>query len=136
MAKIHGKNVLVNVNTGTAEVPVWTAVGCQREASIERNNETIDTTSKDSNGWDEKEYGNSNWSIEFGGLVSTTDTGYDELEEAFMNKTKILIQFKGITGKTYEGLACITSAPIEAPQDDYVTYSFSCEGSGALVQKA
>ena len=44
---MNGTDVLVLVNTGTNESPVWTAVGSQRDCSFEETNEEIDMSSED-----------------------------------------------------------------------------------------
>lgn len=45
---MNGTDVLLLANTGTPSVPAYTAVGSQRDATIEESNETIDVSSKDS----------------------------------------------------------------------------------------
>ncbi len=43
----NGSSVLLLVNTGTPSVPVYEAVGSQRDVSFEETTEEIDVSSKD-----------------------------------------------------------------------------------------
>ena len=45
---MNGTDVLLLANTGTPTVPVYTVVGCQRDATIEETSDTIDVSCKDS----------------------------------------------------------------------------------------
>lgn len=45
---VNGSAVMVFVNTGTVAVPVWTKLGCQRDATIDEKSDTIDVSCKDS----------------------------------------------------------------------------------------
>ena len=48
MPPINGSLVVVQVNTGTPAVPVWTVVGSQRDTTISGSLALIDASSKDS----------------------------------------------------------------------------------------
>lgn len=131
-----GVNFLVYVNTGTVDLPVYTKVAGQRGGTFNRDASTLDLTSKDSNGWDDVDYSNSSWSIEADGLLVESDTGYLELEDAFMNKATVMVRFETAAGAKYEGTAIITSFPVEAPYDDNATYSVTLQGKGAPTKVA
>ncbi|MBH0159884.1 phage tail tube protein [Fictibacillus sp. 26RED30] len=132
MAKQQGIDFIVSVNTGTDAVPVWTKVGGQRGATLNRSADTLDSTSKDSNGWKENEYSFKEWGIESEGLLLDSDVGYSELEDAFMNAVKVKIQMVTASGKKYEGMSLVTDFPIEAPYDDLATYSVTFTGDREL----
>lgn len=131
-----GINFLVMVNTGTAEAPVYTKVAGQRGASLSRDAETMDTTSKDTDGWNESIAGFKSWSIEADGLFTENDEGYLALETAYMNGDTVLINLTTPSGGKYEGNAIITSFPLEASYDDVATYELSFTGTGELTKKA
>lgn len=133
MAKQQGIDFIVSVNTGTDAVPVWTKVGGQRGATLNRSADTLDSTSKDSNGWKENEYSFKEWGIDSEGLLLDSDVGYSELEDAFMNAVKVKIQMVTASGKKYEGMSLVTDFPIEAPYDDLATYSVTFTGDGELT---
>lgn len=132
MAK--GVNFIVQVNTGTAETPEWTVVGGQRNATLNRSADTIDVTTKSSNGWRENESSIKDWSIDADGLLIEDDAGYAALETVYMAGNKVQIQLQTAAKNKYSGQAIITDFPIEAPYDDSATYSVSFTGDGALTK--
>lgn len=134
MAK--GIDFIINVNTGTVALPVWTKVAGQRGGSLSRGADTFDSTSKDSDGWLGNEIGFKNWELSSEGLLVETDTGYKELEDAFMNDEKVKVQLVTAAGNKYEGFAIITDFPVDAPYDDLATYSITLLGDGALTKVA
>jgi TP901-1 family phage major tail protein len=130
MAK--GIDFIINVNTGTEGIPVWTKVAGQRGGSLSRGADTFDSTSKDSDGWLQNEVGFKNWELSSEGLLVETDAGYTALEDAFMNDEKVKVQMVTAGGNKYEGFAIITDFPVDAPYDDLATYSITLLGDGAL----
>lgn len=132
MAQIKGIDFIISVNTGTEEVPVYTKVGGQRGATLNRSADTFESTNKDSGDFKEFEYGFKEWSVDADGLLVVSDTGFSALELAYMDSKKVRIQVGLPSGMKYEGLAIITDLPIEMPYDDLVTYSCTFQGSGIL----
>lgn len=137
MSKI-GIDFLLYVKTGEDETsgdPIYTKIGGQRGATLNRSRETIETTTKDSpNGFREKEPGLAEWSIDADGLFLETDEGLQYLEDSFMNGEKLLARFQTAAGNKYEGNVILTDYPIEAPHDGEVTYSLTLEGDGAYTK--
>ena len=129
---MKGLDVLIKVNVGTAEVPEYVAVGAQRGASLSMASETLDKTSKDSDGWQESLSGLKSWSISTDGLLILDDAGYMALEEAYMASENVLVQFSTKSGAMYEGDAIITTIDLDAPYDDLSSYSAEFQGSGEL----
>lgn len=130
----RGIDFLIMVNTGTPEVPAYTKVGGQRGGTINFETDTIDLTSKDSDGWSFEDYGISSWNIEGDGIFTEDDTTHDALINAFMNKESLLVRYKYPSGKAYEGSVIVTEFPIEAPYDDVATYSVTLQGQGAPLK--
>lgn len=138
MSASKGIDFLVKLNTGTAEDPAYKVVGGQRGASLSRETETLDVTTKDSNGNTENIAGFKSWSIEADGLLTESDEGFLALEDAYDNGEAVLINLTTASGNKYEGNAIITSFPISASYDDVATYELSFTGTGELkkVNKA
>lgn len=134
MAEIRGIDILVSVNTGTVAVPVYTVVGGQRGATLNRSSESIDVTSKVTGDWKKSLSGFKEWSVDCDGLFALTDTGFVALETAFEAGAEVLIKIANGTVLVYSGSAIITDFPIEAPYDDVATYAVSFTGTGALVK--
>jgi TP901-1 family phage major tail protein len=131
----QGVDFVVSVNTGTGETPIWTKIAGQRGGKLNRSSDTIDTTTKDSEGWKEADYGLKEWSIDADGLLTEDDTGYQKLEECFMSGTKVKIQLQTAAENKYSGMALITDFPIDAPYNDDATYSVKFQGNGALSKE-
>lgn len=132
MAK--GINFLLYVNTGTDATPAWTKVAGQRGATLNREYDTIDITTKDSDGFTDEDYSFGTWGIEADGLLVESDSGYAYLEDAFENAEFLKVRFETLAGNKYEGNVLITDFPIEAPYDDAVTYSITLNGKGKYTK--
>ena len=132
---MKGLDVLIKVNVGTEETPEYVAVGAQRGASLSRSAETLDKTSKDSDGWQESLSGLKSWSISTDGLLILDDEGYEALENAYMMSENVLVQFSTKSGAMFEGDAIITAIDLDAPYDDLISYTAEFQGSGALKKK-
>lgn len=130
MAKISGMKVKLYIKD---EVTGKVLAG-QKSATLNRSAETIDATSKDSEGnWKESMPGFKEWSIDADGAFVESDEAYAILEDAFINGENVKVYLEFPSGRKYTGVSTITDFPIEAPYDDIVSYSLSLQGSGALV---
>lgn len=111
-----------------------TILAGQRSATLNRSAETIDATSKDSEGgWKESLSGFKEWSIDCDGAFVTNDVAYKTLEQNFMNSENLAVYIEMPSGTKYVGEATITDFPLEFPYDDLVTWSITLQGSGALT---
>jgi TP901-1 family phage major tail protein len=125
--KIAGVDILVKVGTPAV------VVGGQSSATINRSMEVIETTDKTSNGWVTKIGGIKDWSVEMDAFMVISDAGYLALSNAFKTRSLVDVETE-IGGITYTGQALISDFPIEANQDDAVTFSVTLEGSGELLE--
>jgi TP901-1 family phage major tail protein len=131
MPKIAGVDVLLYASTdgGTTQ----NVVGGQSGATLNRETNVIEVTSKES-GWAENLAGIKSWSIECEGYVVVSDAAYDSLETAWENGEEIDVEINVPSGNTYSGKAIIAEFPLEAPQDDAMTFSITLQGTGALAK--
>lgn len=139
MAKTAGVDVLLKVNTGTIGVPVWTVVGGQTGATLNRSASTIETTDKQSAGWTEALASFKSWGLECDSFVVLGDAGLEKLIANFASKADIQVQIRvgavgNASGYTLTGFGVITDFPEEYPQDDAVTMSLTIVGNGALTR--
>ncbi|WP_324658927.1 phage tail tube protein [Bacillus cereus] len=125
--KIAGVDILVKV--GSPAVVVGGQSGC----TINRSMNVIETTDKTSNGWVTKIGGIKEWSTELEAFMVIGDAGYTAISKAFKDRAEIDVEV-AIGGNTLKGKALISDFPIEAPQDDAVTFSITLEGTGELVE--
>ncbi len=124
---IKGRAVIIKVK---GEGEEYVAVAGQQGGSLSREVETVDVSSKDSE-FNEYELGQLEWSVSLDGLVKLTDNGFALLEEKFMAKEEVQIQFEA-NGNVYTGNCMITSLPLEFGYEDMVTYSCELQGTGTL----
>lgn len=132
MAKIKGKDIYVEVNTGTPETPVWTKVGGATDATIDMSAEGIDVTDKDSAGWTESLIGIKSVEISSEHFMLDSDVGYSELEDAYLNDTVLDLQFTVATNKHFRGNFRVSKLSIKGPLKEAGTVSVSFSLSGAL----
>jgi predicted secreted protein len=99
-----GTDFLVRVNTGTEAAPVWTVVGSQRDATVTRNLDTIDVSSKDSRARRIKP-GRYTVEISFDHLYVPGAAELTALKNAMLNATFTQIQefVAGVAGRVYGG---------------------------------
>ena len=112
------------------------AIAGQQGLTINRSADTIEISSKDTEGgWKASLAGMKEWSIDTEGVYVNSDTSHSILSQAFTDSTPVCIKIydnkkkKGLFG----GLAVITDYPLEAPYDDAVTYSLTLSGMGPLT---
>jgi len=136
MAKIAGVDVLLKVQTGedgTTGDPIYTDVGGQSGATLNRSTNVIEATAKTDLGWAGNLAGVNSWSIDCEGFIVPDDTALDKLETAWENRETVKAHILMPSGKTYEGDCIISDFPAEFPQDGAVTFSLSLTGTGALA---
>lgn len=131
---IAGKDILLCIwSLDGAEL---LAISGQQSITINRSADTIEITSKDTQGgWKSYLAGMKEWSIDSEGLFVPNDQSHKILSQAFENGDPVCIKVVDNKRKVgmFGGLACVTDYPIEAPHDDATTYSITLSGMGALV---
>jgi len=128
MENIKGIDFILEVQQGTNFVQV----GGQQGATLNRSKESMETTSKDSNGWRDRIGGIKEWGIDADGLLVINNNGYRILEDSFMNDSKLNVRIGTPSGIRYSGEVIVTDFPLEAGFEDMATYSVTLEGCGAL----
>jgi TP901-1 family phage major tail protein len=130
MSKITGMKCKVYIeDASTGKI-----LAGQRNATLSRSAESIDATSKDTEGfWKESLAGFKEWSIDCDGAFVQDDAAYNILETKFINSENVNVYIELPSGTKYKGNTTITDFSLEMPYDDLVTYSISLQGSGALI---
>ena len=131
---VAGKDILLCIFDDTGENLL--AISGQRGLTINRSADTIEITSKDTNGgWKANIAGMKEWSIDNDGLYVANDQSHRIISRAFKNGDPLCV--KVVDGKRkvgmFGGLAAVTDYPIESPYDDAMTYSLTLSGMGELV---
>lgn len=132
-----GVDFLIAIDTSLTATATWTVLGGQRGATFKMQADEIDASSKTSSGWKDTIPGLRSWGIEADALVLTDDAGsdsdeaYDKLEDCFLNRTKVHVQYNKKNGTKWQGYCTITDLSEDAPHDDVVTYKLTLSGIGA-----
>ncbi|HFJ9474586.1 phage major tail protein, TP901-1 family [Bacillus cereus] len=127
--KISGMKVKLYIEDATT----GKVLAGQRNASLSRSAESIDATSKDTEGnWKESLQGFKEWSIDADGAFVESDEAYAILEKAFLDSENVNVYLEFPSGAKYRGNCTITDFSLDMPYDDLVTYSISLQGNGAL----
>jgi|SRR5579859_1109944 len=109
-------------------------VAGQRSGKLTRTIKDVDSTSKDSAGWEENIPTFRGWQIDFTNLLLETDTAFGDLETAYQNNAQIQVQMLTAAGHTYTGLATLSSLSMEAPHDNVAAISGTLKGTAALTK--
>jgi predicted secreted protein len=130
---MNGTDVLLLVNTGTVLVPVYEAVGCQRDVTFDEANEEIDVSCKDAR---EKRVlaGRYSASISLDGVYVPTCDAYNALKDAMRAGDLILVarEEDGVTTETANAL--VVSMSEAFPDQDAATISVSLTIDGAWTE--
>ena len=124
--KLKGQDILVKIDN--------TLIGGQKNATLDISANTIDATTKDSEGWTEAINGDLSWSATCDGLYLVSDTGYKKLLDQMIARKPVDLTFADSANKLYrKGKAIITAISEDAGKDDVVSYSASFTGTGPLT---
>lgn len=133
MAKIDGTKVFVYANVNG----VKTKIAGQKDASLSLDKETIDVTTKDSNGWNEYLHGVKSWSIDCSALLSPSqemeDATFNYLVKCFMEDLEVEVSVEINSKVQCKGKTLLTSLPISFPMGDAVSYDVTLQGNGPLT---
>jgi len=119
---LNGTDVLLLVNTGTEEAPVYTAVGSQRGVTFDENTAEIDVSSKDSRAMRVLP-GRYDASLSLDSLYVPDDTAYQALRDANRNGDFILVRRSEEEVETEEASAIVTAMSEEFPDQAEATIS-------------
>jgi TP901-1 family phage major tail protein len=119
---MNGADVLLLVNTGTAESPVYTAVGSQTNVKFDESVAEVDYSSKDSAAT--RVFGGRYGAkLSLDALYVPNDTAYQALKTAFRARTLIKVRVEEEDTETEEANALITSMSRQAPDQQACTIS-------------
>lgn len=127
---LAGYTVLVSIGT--------TVIGGQTNATVNRDMDTIDITSKSDSTDMFRQYLASwkTWSVDMDAFVILGDQSLTDLEDAYLNGTvvSVSVALGTATGAPkYTGSALVTTMSIEAAMDDATTFTITLTGVGALT---
>ena len=119
---LNGTDILLYVNTGTEESPIYTVVGSQRNLSRERARDIIDASSKD--GDDERVLpGRKSSSISLDALYVPDNVAYLQIDEAYEAGDFMLVQMFTEGVATHQANVLVESMSEEYPDNAECTIS-------------
>ena len=130
---INGTDVLLYVNTGTADVPAYTLVSSQRDVTFDESNEEIDVSNKDSRA-KRVLYGRYSASVSLDALYVVDDAAYLALRDAERDGELILIERVEASGRDETADALISSLSEAAPDQGEATVSISMTIDGTWTE--
>lgn len=135
MEHFKGEDRILYLKLSGAYIPI----GCLNDNSFSESSETIDTTTRDNEGWSTSRPTMQSYSISFNGIqVNSTMAGgnfnvasYDRLKE--LKRDRILLEWK-IQGATFPivdyGKAYLTDISEAAQVNELMTFSGTISGYG------
>lgn len=129
MSGFNGTDLLILANTGTPSVPVYEAVGSQRDATVEETSDTIDISNKESRAM-RVLVGRYSSNISLDSLYVPSDAAYQALRNANRNGELILVarQWQGVVQEIVD--AKIDSMSESFPDQGEATISISLTVDG------
>ena len=135
---MNATDVIIQISEdgGTTYDTIGNCTACSLTASMD----TRDITTKGSSAWRELLGGLKSWNVSGEGLVTyNAVSDVDKPNDMFTllsARTKVTVKFGSLTVYEfdYTGSAYLTSYEQEAGTEENNTFSFSFEGTGALVQ--
>ncbi len=114
---LNGAKVLLIVNSGTVDNPVWTEVGQQTELTSESKSNLIDVTSKDD---DHKKfiYGTTDDTVKLTSLYVPDDAAMQAIRNAKKNKATVILRRTLDGTAVEEAEALIETISDSWPNDD------------------
>ncbi|HQV21594.1 MAG TPA: phage major tail protein, TP901-1 family [Agitococcus sp.] len=137
MSKYKGRELRIKVRTSTGP-DVFTVIGGIRTESMTINNETVDVTDKDGNGWREllEGAGITSMSLKGSGVVSDDTVFTDHIMAAVMANTHVVLKIESGLGDVWQGTFAVPSAERAGEYNKEETFSITLESAGTITYTA
>lgn len=139
---ISGSSLILSIDLDGAGAGAYAAVGGSTTCTINVNQETIDTTNKESGGNKAFINGVRSWTMDCEAFYTQGSSDgeavrFKTLNDALQAGTRIKVKFSTTTGQTgvvyWDGFGYITSLSVNAGVAEWSTYSISIQGDGAFT---
>ena len=137
MSKYKGRELRIKVRVSTGP-DVFTVIGGIRTESMTINNETVDVTDKDGNGWREllEGAGITSMSLKGSGVVSDDTVFTDHIMAAVMANTHVVLKIESGLGDVWQGTFAVPSAERAGEYNKEETFSITLESAGTITYTA
>lgn len=137
MAKFKGLDFILEVNTGTLLVPVWTKICGLTQTGLTINAESVDVTDNCSDGWREMLEGAGIRSVSISASGNATDNaGQLFMTQAILDDEFIQARIKRGHGDQFAGMWHIPSNGFSAAHNGAETYEVTLESAGEITYTA
>jgi len=120
-----------------AEDDTFEVAGKASDVTIDQDAADVDVSTRDGNGWEDKEQGLKKWSCALKHLWVPTNAAYLVLKAAWEDGSKVLCEFNEAASATgvqgYDGSAIVTKLGIPQNLNGSVFVDIELKGKGALT---
>lgn len=138
---IASELLVLEANTGTLVTPIWTKLVCLTEKSFSANTASVDITTDCDAGYTAPQPGKKSWSMTYSGYASTdpaaNEGSYETAYDLWENRTVTNFRIRTLDNSYYrEGVAWISDISEPSSTGDYLQFSGTITGSGAVTNTA
>lgn len=111
-------------------------IGCEDSCTLQIINEPINTTTKGSGKWTNREYGRRDWTLSSSGVVGYSITGRenpDRFSNQIIEGKKVLIKCTVADGYFF-GIGIVSAAEYTGAAEGFATYNITILADGPLYQ--
>lgn len=126
--KTRGDAMLIDIKSADVD---WIRIGGQNDGTITRSKDAIETTDKDSGGWNENIDGFKSWELAVPCFFEEGDQGQQRCLEVFTENIRAQVRFFDGT-RYHQGFARCTSYEQTAPLKEASNLSITFTGDGSL----
>ena len=125
-------------NSGTPTVPVWSPIDTVRDVTVKLDANTVDDTSRTTNGWRSRKQGLKQWGADFEMIYDPSNVAWQNVRASFFDGTEIEIlaldQDISIDGaEGLQGVVEVTNFEKAEPLEDVQSNSTSFAGNATPV---
>jgi predicted secreted protein len=151
MAKINGSSFKLFIPTqdtnGDSSSTVWLPIAGSTSCTLNRNVETVETTTKDSSGESEFLATKKSWDVSFDGMVDFASSldlaqgSFASIQDLFdyldgRSTVKVAIGVEGADEVYWYGDTIVNNITLTADMETPVTYSGTLQGTGVLTKSS
>ena len=121
-------------NTGTSETPAWSPIDTVRDVTANLEANTVDDTSRTTDGWRSRKQGLKQWGADFEMIYDPSNTAWQMVRASFFEGTEIevlvldqAIDIDGAEG--LRGIVEVVNFEKAEPLEDVQSNSTSCAGN-------
>lgn len=137
--EIASEVLILEANTGTTLSPTWTKLACLTEKSFNGDTNSVTITTDCNENYESQLPGKKNWNISFSGYANSDpgagEGSYETSYDLWDGRTVTDFRIRNSDNSYYrEGLGWMSSISETTSAGDYLQFSGTITGSGAVVK--